>query len=163
MYEHKIYTDKEIKDLVIKAYEKEIFTSFQCDKENLASVFMPILFIRSQPTEPRDPVLIKGDDIKEERKNKLDHIDEKKQWEIDMKHYNDVTYPEWEKNELPLLNAFIGDIGMIFEYMSKALPTGINGYPIFTSCGFLRKEDAQKFINKYKIYEEKLNKIKEKV
>lgn len=38
---------------------------------------------------------------------------------------------------------FRQDIGMIYEYYSAAGPTGINGYPIFYSMGFLNKEDAK--------------------
>lgn len=32
-------------------------------------------------------------------------------------------------------------IGTIYEYFDKALPQGINGYPMFTSCKLLNMED----------------------
>ena len=42
----------------------------------------------------------------------------------------------------------IKDIGFIYEYYDKAGPRGINGYPIFFSCGFVSKTDARKILDK---------------
>jgi hypothetical protein len=42
----------------------------------------------------------------------------------------------------------IDDIGFIYEYYDKAGPRGINGYPIFFSCGFVGKNDARKIRDK---------------
>jgi len=33
-------------------------------------------------------------------------------------------------------------IGLVYEYMSKAMPRGVNGMPMFTSCHFLNVEDT---------------------
>ncbi len=49
---------------------------------------------------------------------------------------------------------------MIYESYDKSLPMGVNGYPIFSSCGFLSKSDASRFLEYYRKYEkvrEKLN------
>ena len=35
------------------------------------------------------------------------------------------------------------DVGMIYEYMDKAGPRGVNGYPIFWSCHILGKKDKK--------------------
>lgn len=34
--------------------------------------------------------------------------------------------------------------GLIYEYMDKAGPRAINGYPIFTSCRMLNQKDLEK-------------------
>ena len=48
---------------------------------------------------------------------------------------------------------YILDVGMVYSNYSEAGPMGINGFPIFFSCGFLSKDDT-------KIVMEKVNKIK---
>jgi hypothetical protein len=40
--------------------------------------------------------------------------------------------------------SYVKDIGMIYEYLDKASPTGINGYPIFVSVRLASKADAEK-------------------
>jgi len=142
MYEHKIFTDEEIKELVVKAFDGKIFTSYHCKPSDIGMIFMPIMFINSPPTEPYKP---KSDDIKEERKNKLDYIKEKE-------HYDNVVLPNWEKNTQPKIQSFLEDVGMLYESYDKALPTGVNGYPIFASCGFMSKKDAVRFIEYYNKY-----------
>ena len=42
---------------------------------------------------------------------------------------------------------------MLYESYDKALPTGINGYPIFGSCGFMSKKDSSRFLECYGKYE----------
>lgn len=42
----------------------------------------------------------------------------------------------------------IKDLGFIYEYYDKAGPRGINGYPMFMSCGFVSKDDANRIQNK---------------
>lgn len=44
------------------------------------------------------------------------------------------------------------DIGMVYEYLSEAGPRSINGYPIFFSCKFLRKNEMEKFHEYYNAY-----------
>jgi hypothetical protein len=43
------------------------------------------------------------------------------------------------------------DVGMIYEYLSEAGPRSINGYPMFTSCRLLNKDDTKKV---WSLYEE---------
>jgi hypothetical protein len=56
-----------------------------------------------------------------------------------------------EKNKIPK------NLGMIWEYLSKAGPMSVNGYPMFLSCHFLNMEDTIKVFalyNKLKTLEE---------
>jgi len=151
MYEHKTFTDEEIKELVVKSFEGKVFTSYHCKPSDIGMIFMPIMFINSPPSPPSKP---DSDNIKEQRKNKLDYIKEKE-------HYDNVVLPDWKKNIQPKIQAFLEDVGMIYESLDKALTRGVNGYPMFTSCGFLSKADAKRFLDYYGKYEairEKLDK-----
>jgi len=150
MYEHKTFTDEEIKELVVKAFEGKIFTSYHCKPDDIGMVFMPIMFINSPPSEPSKNK--DSDDIKEERKNKLDYLKEKE-------HYDEVVLPDWKKNTQPKIVDFLNNVGMIYESFDKALPRGVNGYPMFTSCGYLSKTDASRFLEYYTKYE----KVREKL
>ena len=40
----------------------------------------------------------------------------------------------WTKRDLQ-------QIGTVWEYLNKAMPLGINGYPMFTSCYLMHKKD----------------------
>ncbi len=40
----------------------------------------------------------------------------------------------------------VHNIRFVYEYMSKALPRGVNGYPMFMSMTILNNEDADKVI-----------------
>lgn len=42
------------------------------------------------------------------------------------------------------LKGMVKDCGLIFEYMDKAAPRGINGYPSFFSLWYLTRSDADK-------------------
>ena len=159
MYKHKTFTDEEIKELVVKAFEGKIFTSYHCKPEDIGMIFMPIMFINSPPSAPREPELKEDSNIKKERKNKLNHLDSMTQWKKDMEHYNTVILPDWERDVQPKIIEFLDDVGMIYESNDKALPRGINGYPMFSSCGFLSKSDASRFLEVYGKYE----KIREKL
>jgi hypothetical protein len=44
---------------------------------------------------------------------------------------------------------WVKDAGIIYEYISAAGPRSINGYPMFTSCRKLNKEDTQTMIKYY--------------
>lgn len=46
------------------------------------------------------------------------------------------------------------DIGLIYEYYSKALPRGINGMPMFTSLQILSQEETKKMFTYYNEYKE---------
>ena len=143
-YQHISHTDEEMRTLVRDIYDQKIFCSLQVpEHENMMMVFMPLMFIMSPPTEPSYK---KGGTIKEERKKKLNYISEKQ-------HYDEVIYPQWEKETLPKIRAYVADTGMVYEEISKALPRSCNGYPIFASCHFLSKSDTKRFVEMYQKYE----------
>ena len=41
---------------------------------------------------------------------------------------------------------------MVYEYLDKAGPTGINGKPTFFSCRLLNKKDTEKMFTYYEQY-----------
>ena len=60
-----------------------------------------------------------------------------------------------EVNSRPVIE----DIAVVYEYMSKAGPRSINGYPCFTSLSFLNKEDWKRVLEKHKEIESALSSI----
>lgn len=46
---------------------------------------------------------------------------------------------------------------VFYEYLNKALPRGVNGYPMFMSMGFLTKEEWDFVWEKYQKIEEAMN------
>ena len=58
-------------------------------------------------------------------------------------------------------NKWLENIGMIYEYMEKASPRGINGYPMFMSVNYLDKEDTKKVLEYYDKYKELQEKLEE--
>lgn len=149
---HIKYTDQELKDLAIAVYDCKVFTSLQCKSHEITSCFPILMFMGSPPSPPLEPDYKEGANIKENRKNKLNQISELKQWKIDMKHYNEVTYPEWLKNEKPSIDKFMKNIGFLYESYDKAMPTSINGKPVFFSCTCVSKPDLKRFNEIYKNY-----------
>jgi len=127
---HNEITDAELKKLVSNVYDGSVFTSLQC-RNNAMSSFMVLMFLGTPPIFPT----LTGD-IKKDRKNKLNHITDKEIYE----------------QETPQREAYINNIGMCYEFMSKAGPSSINGMPIFYSCKLLSKEDTKKFIDMYNKY-----------
>jgi hypothetical protein len=64
------------------------------------------------------------------------------------------NFPEEEEK----FKSYLENIGLVFEYMDKAMPMAMNGKPIFSSANFLSKEDSGKmfqFYNQYKEIREK--------
>jgi hypothetical protein len=130
-WEQKSMTTEELKKLVTDVYDQKIFTSFQCGGSNIMMVFMPMMFISAAPTEPS-----KSENNQINRKNKLKYIEDKLRYE----------------EETPEREAYIKNIGMLYEYYSEAGPRGVNGYPIFYSCKIVTIEDTKKFIDMYNKY-----------
>jgi len=52
---------------------------------------------------------------------------------------------------------------LVYEYLDKAGPRGINGYPIFMSCRFLNKEDNDKVWKAYVEIEGAMKVVREEV
>ena len=61
-----------------------------------------------------------------------------------MKWYN-VELKYYQEQQL-------NSIGMVYEYLSKAGPMGLNGGPLFMSLRLLNKEDSQKVWEYYEKY-----------
>lgn len=129
---HKIKTEEELKELVRGVYDCKIFTSLQCSDRDAISIFMPLMFIGSGPSAPS-----MTNNIKLDRKNKLNHID------ACVAHENETS----ERNE------YIRNIGMIYEDYSKAGPRSMNGYPMFMSCQLVSIDDTKRFREMYGKYE----------
>lgn len=154
-FKHTTRTDDELRQIAIDVYDCKAFTSLQCRGHEITSCFPLLMFLLSPPSPPTKPQKKSSPDIKIERKNKLNQLDDVLQWEKDMEHYNKVTLPDWKKNEEPQIEAFVNDIGMVFEYYGKEAPLAVNGKPMFWSCQFLSKEDTQRFIEIYQRYEQR--------
>jgi hypothetical protein len=131
-WEHYTRTEEEMKELVRDVYDCKIFTSLQCPGHMMGSIFMCSIFMNTPPAFPS----LTGN-IKLDRKNKLNHITETLKYE-----------EETVKRE-----AYIKNIGMLYEDYSKALPMGVNGYPMFFSVNIASIEEAKRFRDMYGKYE----------
>lgn len=141
-WEHYVRTEEELKELVRAVYDCKVFTSLQCPNSTVGMVFMVSMFMGAAPTEPKFPE--KNSDIRKDRKNKLLHFDALEQWRKDMKEWEDDTTKREE---------YFKTIGMLYESYDKALPRGINGYPMFMSCNIVSIEDTKRFREMYGKYE----------
>jgi hypothetical protein len=140
-WKHNKMTEDELKKLVRDVYDCKTFTSLQCG-DMVATVFMPIMFLGAEPFKPSFPKYV--GDICKDRKNKLNHLVDLEEWEIELQQWKDDT----EKRE-----NYFKNIGMIYEDYSKAGPLSVNGYPMFMSCKIVSIEDTERFLEKYKKYE----------
>jgi hypothetical protein len=95
-------TDDEIKELAMRMFRGEVFTSDMIDPNEFHQVvhmiFMPMIFMGHE------------------------HIEQCKAQEVTM----------------------------FWANMADAGPRSINGYPIFMSCSFVKKQDHQRVIDKYR-------------
>ena len=51
----------------------------------------------------------------------------------------------------------VANLGMVYEYLDKAGPRAINGFPMFISCRFLNKADAKKMFGFFEEYKKLKN------
>lgn len=148
-WEHGKLNDEELKKLVCDVYDQKILTSLQCG-EMTSMVFIPIIFMGSAPSKP---ILSEATgNIRKDRRNKLNHFKNLEQWKKDLK--------QW-KIDTPKREEYFKNIGMVYEYMDKAGPRSVNGYPMFMSINVLSIEETKKFADKYNKYiklREKLDK-----
>jgi hypothetical protein len=132
---HSERTDDELKTIAKDLYNQKIFSSANIHKHSLHlinSIFMVLMFL--------SPKITWEDNL---RMNKLIHI----------------YLASLEEDYAKRYDEFINDIGFVYEYLDKATTTGINGYPIFYSCGILNKKDTERmweFYEKYKELQENL-------
>jgi hypothetical protein len=143
-WKHIDLTEDELKIIVKDVYDAKIFTSLhirEYDNYLIGSIFMPVLFLGAPPSEPSFPT--PTGNIKKDRKNKLLQFDKIDEWKKE--------YKQWE-DETEIREAFIENIGMVYEENSKAGPRSINGYPIFFGCKIVSKEDTKRFMDLYNKY-----------
>ena len=132
---HSERTDDELKVIAKDLYHNKIFSSAHLPAHSqhlVNSIFMVLTFLT--------PTISWRDDS---RLNKLIHI----------------FLNHLEEDYAKRYDEYIKDIGFIYENYDKALPRGINGYPMFGSCGFLTRKDTERmfvFYEKYKELQEQL-------
>jgi len=132
---HNERTDDDLKIIAKDLYNQKIFSSSHIPEHSthlINSIFMVLMFLSSN-IDWRD----------DSRMNKLIHI----------------YLAHLEKDYAKRYDEYINDIGFVYEQLDKAAPRGINGYPIFFSCGILSKKDTNRmfvFYEKYKELQEKI-------
>ena len=127
---HSERTDDELKTIAKDLYHQKIFSSSHIPKHSthlINSIFMVLMFLSS-----------KIDWKDDSRINKLIHI----------------YLAHLEEDYAKRYDEYINDIGFIYESLDKALPMGINGFPIFYSCGILSKKDTDRMFDFYEKYKE---------
>lgn len=130
-WKHYKMTEQELNKLVRDVYDAKIYTSLH-NPDKASSCFMISVFLGMPPIKPS-----LGSDNQINRRNKLQYIEEKLQYEKDT----------------PKREEYLKNIGMLYEEYSKAGPLSMNGLPLFMSCNILSIEDTNIFIEKYKRYE----------
>lgn len=124
-------SDDDLKKIAKDIVDNKIFTDRHCSSNDIMSIFMPMMFMGhiSWPTE-------------DTRENKLIKI----------------FLKEKEKSYKKRYKIWLNNVGLVYEYLSKAGPMAVNGCPIFYSCRFLSKESTEKM---FKYYDEYLKLKKE--
>lgn len=128
-----------LKKLAKDIYENHVFTDRHINSKGVVvhMVFMPLLFMCNYQKS-------------ESREHKLCDIHR-------MNYFNDIE-EKTGKSEEDLRLEFFNSIGLIYEYYDKAMPRGINGYPIFMSFNLLSKGDTVKMFNFFDDYSEHIKK-----
>jgi len=135
-------TDEELKSLVRDLDSGIIYTDIhaQQNNANIMSVFMILMFLKDSGKKTGDT-----------RQDKI--------YNILLESQRTEYFKSIGKTEDEVYDEYVKSIGMIYEYMDKASPMGINGQPCFMSCQFLSKEDANRmwvFYGKYQEYKDLL-------
>jgi hypothetical protein len=132
---HSERTDDELKTIAKDLYNQKIFSSSNIPQHSthlINSIFMVLMFLSPKVTWEDNS-----------RMNKLIHI----------------YLAHLEEDYAKRYDTFINDIGFLYEYLDEAGPMGINGFPMFYSCGILSKKDTERmweFYEKYKELQEKI-------
>jgi len=129
-WEHHPHTDEELKDIAKALYHNKIFSNLHMDTSNsmtIGMVFMP-LFMMGSISWPSD----------ESRESKVVRL---------LLEDKEVGYKKRYRK-------WLNDVGFIYEYYTESMPRSVNGMPIFSSCRFMSKSDAQKMIDLYNKYKE---------
>jgi hypothetical protein len=134
-------TDEELKQLVKDIDKGLIYTDKHVPKHHdIKSTFMILMFLGGSDKKSGDT-----------RQNKI--------YNILLEQEKERYYKELGKTEDETLSEFYDSIGMVYEYLSEASPTSVNGQPCFFSCKFLNKEETKRFF----VFYEKYMKLKEEM
>ena len=127
--------DEALADFVRGVLANEIFTSHHLGAQMsmLGHVFMP-LGLNGFPY-PRLEIPEMPDSIPEEMS-----VDDWEQLRRDFPHVRQ----EVEACNERLAQRFLSELGMVWEYYSKAAPRSVNGLPIFFSARFLNRSDTDR-------------------
>lgn len=93
----------------------------------------------------REPTIVSMTD-EDLRKFVIDYCDGRVFTSADIRNPEQLSWvflPLMDINNL-LTKSEIESVGLIYEEMSKALPRGINGMPMFTSCRFMNIDDHKR-------------------
>ncbi len=134
-------TDEELKQLVKDIDKGIVYTDRHVPKHtNINSIFMILMFMGGSDKKLSDT-----------RENKI--------YNILLEQEREQYYKSIGKTHEETMTEFYNSIGMIYEYMSEASPTAVNGQPCFFSCKFLNKEETEKFY----VFYDKYVKLKEEM
>jgi hypothetical protein len=144
--------NEELKQVAKDLYNGLIFTDRHLSSYNLfQSCFMVFVFMG--PKKPEPPKYPSDSNTKDgNRDNRIYDLLKRDQ---DQKEYEEklANFPQEEEN----YKNYLENIGLVYEYLDKAGPIGVNGNPIFFSANILNKEDSDKmftFYEQYKILRE---------
>ncbi len=141
--------DEDLKQIAKDLYNGLIYCDRQCQPHEISQRFMVLLFMGpTRPTEPKYPSEDK--DVQGKRDNVLYDLVQREadqnKYEEDVKLY-DLAYKMYQEE-------YLKSIGFIYEFLSQAMPRGINGGPMFMSARFLNREDSEKMFKYYEQYKE---------
>ena len=141
-------SDEDLKKIAKDLYNGLIFTDRQCGSD-VMSTFMVMFFMGPQPPkEPQYPNM--SNSIENNRDNALYDLlkrdSDQAKYKEDMEWY-EVEQKYYKEQQLK-------SIGLVYEYISEAGPTSINGKPCFFSLRLLNHEDTTKMFEYYTTYKE---------
>ncbi len=135
-------SDDELKTLAKELFNNAIFTDRHIrDSSDLRRIFMVLMFMGHRSYDATT------------RQGKIERLL--------TEAAKDNYFLTLGKTEDEARKDYFSSIGLIYEYYDKAMPMGINGYPIFGSCRFLSKEDTEKMFEFYDKYCDMQKKLSE--
>jgi len=143
-------TEDELKKIAKDLYNGIIYTDRHCrSSSDVNSCFMCLMFIG--PDVPKSPSYpSENSTLSGKRDNVIYDIVDR---EIEQKKYdNDIILYNQEYKIFK--KVFLGNIGLIYEYLDQAGPTSVNGMPTFFSLKYLNISDAEKMFVFYEKYKE---------
>jgi hypothetical protein len=138
--------EDKLKEIAKDIYNGSIFTSSHAG-DDLLSVFMTLTLMGPvMPDKPKKP----------NSKSSVENNRDNRIWELLQYDKDVIKYEEdmkvWESSNKKYKEEYLPSIGMIYEYLNCALPTTINGKPVFFSIRLLNLEDTKKVYSYYETY-----------